>query len=44
MNTFLWIIFFIFALISYIPVIKLEQVKSYEKYRVLWYLSIVVFI
>ena len=44
MNTLLWILFFSFALISYIPVIKLEQVKSYEKYRVLWYLSIVVFI
>lgn len=43
MSTFLWVIFFIFAVTSFVPVIRLEQVKSYEKYRVLWYLSIAVF-
>jgi diguanylate cyclase (GGDEF)-like protein len=43
MSTILWIIYFTFAVISFVPVIKLEQVKHHEKYRVLWYLSIAVF-
>ena len=43
MSTILWIIYFTFAVISFVPVIKLEQVKNHEKYRVLWYLSISVF-
>ena len=43
MSTILWIIYFTFAVISFVPVIKLEQVKHHEKYRVLWYLSISVF-
>jgi len=43
MSTWLWIVFFIFVIISLIPVLKLEQVRSHVKYRVLWYLSISVF-
>jgi len=38
-----WILFFTFAVLSVVPVIKLEQVKSHPKYRLLWFLSISVF-
>lgn len=44
MSIILWIIFFTFAVISFIPVIRLEQVKTNPKYRILWYLSISVFV
>ncbi len=44
MSTWLWIVFFIFVVISFIPVLRLEQVRSHLKYRVLWYLSISVFL
>ena len=43
MNTYLWIIFYTFAIFSFIPVVKLEEVKSNKTYRKLWYLSISVF-
>ncbi|PKK93906.1 MAG: hypothetical protein CVV61_02300 [Tenericutes bacterium HGW-Tenericutes-6] len=43
MSIVLWVIFFLFAVISFVPVIRLEQVKSNPKYRILWYLSISVF-
>lgn len=44
MNTYLWILFYIFAIISFIPVVKLQEVKSNKSYRKLWYLSISVFL
>lgn len=39
-----WLIYFIFASVSLIPVIKLDEVRTNPKYRVLWILSILVFI
>jgi len=44
MNTWLWIIFYVFAILSFIPVVKLEEVKNHKTYRKLWYLSISVFL
>lgn len=38
-----WILFFTFAVLSVVPVVRLEQVKSHPKYRLLWFLSIAVF-
>jgi len=43
MSTFIWIVFFSFVVLSFIPVIRLEQVRSHPKYRVLWFLSLTVF-
>jgi len=43
MNALLWIIFYTFAIISFIPVVKLEEVKSKPDYKRLWYLSLGVF-
>ncbi len=38
-----WLIYFIFASVSLIPVIKLDEVRTNPKYRVLWILSVLVF-
>lgn len=43
MNTWLWMVFYFFAILSFIPVVKLEEVKQNKTYRKLWYLSISVF-
>ncbi len=43
MNTWLWMVFYVLAILSFIPVIKLEEVKYNPTYRKLWYLSISVF-
>lgn len=43
MTLVLWIIFFTFSVLSIIPVIKLDEVRTNKKYRVLWLLSLLVF-
>lgn len=43
MDTLLWIVYFIFASIAIIPVIKLDEIKSNPQYRILWILSVLVF-
>ncbi|TNF09383.1 MAG: GGDEF domain-containing protein [Bacillota bacterium] len=43
MTPMLWIIFYVFAIISFIPVVKLEEVRSKSNYRQLWYLSLGIF-
>ncbi|MDX9691240.1 MAG: histidine kinase N-terminal 7TM domain-containing protein, partial [Acholeplasmataceae bacterium] len=43
MNSVLWIIFYVFAVLSFIPVIKLEEVKSNKTHRRLWFLSLAIF-
>lgn len=42
-STLLWIVYATFATISFIPVIKLVEVKSNHQYRILWILSLIVF-
>ncbi len=40
----LWAIYAIFTGVSIIPVIKLDEVRSNPRYRILWLLSLLVFI
>lgn len=43
MNIGLWIIYALFTILSLIPVIKLDEVRSNPRYRILWVLSLFVF-
>lgn len=43
MNIGLWVIYSLFAALSFIPVIKLDEVRSNPQYRILWILSLLVF-
>jgi diguanylate cyclase (GGDEF)-like protein len=43
MNVGLWAIYSLFAALSLIPVIKLDEVRSNPQYRILWILSLLVF-
>lgn len=38
-----WVLFYGFAVLSIVPVIKLDTVKTQNKYRYLWNLSVIVF-
>ena len=44
MSTISWVIYSLFAGLALIPVIKLDEVRTNKQYRVLWILSLLVFV
>lgn len=44
MSTGSWFIYMFFMIISLIPVVKLDEVRTHKQYRVLWFLSVLVFV
>ena len=42
MNTWTWIVLTLFTFLSFIPVVKLDEIRTNYQYRILWVLSIIV--